>query len=150
MAGAAMPDWLMVLMGAALGNAAGIYAIIVGRRKIKAEADKIAADASKTVTDVAVGLLKPLQDRIDRLEAIIVRLEEKVAKLESANDELSRQVREFRALIRWLWEGALILTGQLQGNDILPDWDFTKYEELVATALGEDGPTRKHTVIRKA
>ena len=150
MAGVTMPDWLVVLIGATLGNAAGIYAIIVGRRKIKAEADKIAADASKTVTDMAVGLLKPLQDRIDRLEAFIVRLEEKVAKLESANDELSRQVREFRALIRWIWEGALILTGQLRVHNIQPDWDFSEHEDQVAKALGEPIPTMKQSVIRKA
>ena len=125
-----MPDWLMVLLGAMIGAVPGVYAIIAGRHKVKAEASRI-------VTDTAVGLLAPLQARIDRLEAMVVRLEEKVQQLESDNDELSRQVREFRALIRSLWEGVLILSQQLESQGITPAWDQKQYQKAVERVLGD-------------
>jgi hypothetical protein len=114
-----MPDWLVVLLGAFLGSAPGVYAIVASRQKLKAEASKI-------VTDTAVGLLKPLQDRIDRVE-----------QLESANDELTRQVREFRDLIRSLWEGVLILSQQLNSHNIPYAWDLKQYRRVVEKALGD-------------
>ena len=64
-----MVDWVVVLIAAALGALPGIYAIIAGRHKVKAEASRI-------VTDTAVGLLAPLQARIDRIETMVVKLEE--------------------------------------------------------------------------
>ena len=129
-AGAAMPDWLMVLIGSLIAASPGVYAIIAGRQKIKAEASKI-------VTDTAVGLLAPLQTRIDRLETVITKLEAKVERLENENEELARQVREFRDLIRALWEGVLILTKQLDSHGIPTAWNVNQYRKLVERALGE-------------
>ena len=125
-----MVDWVVVLIAAVLGALPGVYAIISGRHKVKAEAARI-------VSDTAVGLLKPLQARIDRLETMVVKLEEKVQQLESDNDELSRQVREFRALIRSLWEGVLILSQQLESQGITPAWDQKQYQKAVEKVLGD-------------
>ena len=125
-----MTDWLVVLLAAVLGALPGVYAIVAGRQKIKAEASKI-------VSDTAVGLLKPLQERIDRLEALVVKLEDKVAKLEEDNDALTQQVREFRDLIRSLWEGVLILSQQLLSKGITPAWDQRQYQRVVEKVLGD-------------
>ena len=84
-----------------------------------------------------MGLLKPLQERIDRLEALVVKLEDKVAKLEEDNDALTQQVREFRDLIRSLWEGVLILSQQLLSKGITPAWDQRQYQRVVEKVLGD-------------
>lgn len=126
-----MADWLITFIVGAIAATPGIYAIIAGRQKIKAEASKI-------VTDTAVGLLAPLQTRIDRLEALIVKLEAKVARLEAENESLARQVREFRDLIRSLWEGVVILTQQLNSHNIPTAWNVNQYRRLVEKALGEN------------
>jgi len=115
-----MPDWLLILLGGLAGNIVGIYAIISGRHKIKAEAEKIKADASETVSDTAVKLLAPMQARIDRLET-------RLTQVETENESLARQVREFRELIRRLW--ILVVA-----NDIKADANLAA---AVEKALGD-------------
>lgn len=137
MVGVAMPDWLLIVLGGLVGNIVGIYAIIAGRKKAKAETEQIEATATQIVADTAGRQVIQLQARIDRLEAFVIRLEEKVAKLESANDELARQVRDFRDLIRSLWEGVLILSQQLNSHGIPLAWNMTQYRKLVEKALGD-------------
>jgi hypothetical protein len=63
-------------------------------------------------------------------------LEDKVKRLEDDNDELKRQVREFRELIRSLWEGVLILSQQLSSRGIPPAWDQKRYQQAVEKVLG--------------
>ena len=125
-----MPDWAITVVVGLIAAGPGVYAIVVGRHKVKAEASKI-------LSDTAVGLLRPLQERIDRLEVLILRLEAKVAALEADNEELSRQVREFRDLIRSLWEGVAILTRQLQTRGIPAAWNIEQYRAVVEKALGD-------------
>ena len=122
-----MPDWLVTVIVGLIAASPGVYAIVAGRRKVEAEASKILSDA-------AVGMLKPLQERIDRLEALVLRLEAKVVALEADNEELSRQVREFRDLIRSLWEGVAILTRQLQAHGIPTAWNIEQYRAIVEKA----------------
>ena len=117
-----MPDGLIVIIGALLGAIPGIYAILAGRSKVKAEASQI-------VSDTAMRLIAPLQERIDRLERQVV-------KLEAQNDELEAQVHEFKELIRTLWAGVLILSRQLESRGSPPAWDPRKYREQVERALG--------------
>jgi chromosome segregation ATPase len=117
-----MSDGLIVLIGALLGAVPGFYAILSGRTKVKAEAASI-------VSDTAMRLIAPLQERIDKLEG-------RVARLEEENELLRAQVREFKQLIRALWEGGLILSKQLESRGSPLAWDPRKWRAQVEKALG--------------
>lgn len=123
-----MPDWLVTVIVGLIASGPGVYAVVAGRHKVKAEASKI-------LSETAVSMLRPLQERIDRLEALVMRLEAKVTALQTDNEELSRQVREFRDLIRTLWEGVVILTKQLQTHGIPLAWNIENYREAVERVL---------------
>ena len=88
------------------------------------------ANAAKAISDAAVALVKPLRESV-------CSLEKRVDTLEKDNERLSRQVREFRELIRALWDGVLIYSKQLHAHGIPLAWNMTEYRELVEKALGE-------------
>jgi len=126
-----MDSWVWQVLGALLAAAPGIAALIAGRQKLRAEASNILSDA-------AIQLVEPLQKRVTALEARVACLEAENDTLRTKVHQFEEQVREFRALIRALWEGAMMLTRQLKDRKIAPAWELTRYRELVTQALGED------------
>ena len=80
-----MPEWIITVIIGVIAAAPGVYAVMAGRHKAQAESSQI-------VTDTAVRLLAPLEARIKVLEA-------RVAKLETENEVLETQAREFRARV---------------------------------------------------
>lgn len=133
-----MDSWMLQVMGALLAAAPGIVALVMSRNKLKAEGVKLRAEATNILSDAAIQLVEPLQKRVTALEARVACLETENDTLRTKVHQFEEQVREFRALIRALWEGALMLTRQLKDRKIAPAWELAKYRELVTQALGED------------
>jgi hypothetical protein len=120
-----MSDGLIILLGGLLGIVPGLWAIFSTRHKTRAEAASI-------ISAAATSLIEPLQERVGDLE-------ERVGVLEAQNEELSRQVMEFRALIRQLWEGVGILSRQLEQHCIPLGWNLKNYRDTVEKALEDNG-----------
>ena len=133
-----MDSWILQLLGAALAATPGIVALIMSRQKLREEGAKLRAEATNILGDAAIQLVEPLQKRVTALEARVACLEAENDSLRTKVHQFEEQVREFRALIRALWEGAMMLTRQLKDRKIAPAWELTRYRELVEQALGEN------------
>ncbi len=110
------PGWLtwvgwVVALLALLGAGAVLTKLVEGwltRRKVAADADRADAERDEILTKVAVTLVEPLRDRLDRTElrltdAIAAHEREREvwqARAERERAEFSRQVDELRAKVR--------------------------------------------------
>lgn len=120
---AAGPGWLQILLSAIglLGGTGGVVAaaaVLVQRRKLK-------ADAADVISDAAVGLVAPLKARIAELEADAVTARRGMA---AANGELDRLKDSMRDLTRMML--------RLRTEILSPDANLDRLREMVRTAPG--------------
>lgn len=89
----------------ALGGFSGLTALILvasQRRKNDAETRKHSADGATALTNAAVGLIKPLEERLTRAESDNVDLRRTVAAHERRNVEQGSEIRRYRSEARTL------------------------------------------------
>lgn len=99
-----------------------ITVTVLGLRKMRAEAKKLAAEveteevtAADRITDTALKLVEPLKMRIVELESTVASLRERLNKAEN----MFQRVRQQNIV---LYEGVCILSEQLKGKRIEPAW----------------------------
>ena len=104
--------WFIVFAGivTAVGGGSGIAALLLvssQRRKSRAEGNKNEADGAQAISNAAVGLIKPLEERIERTEAenrtLTTRLQRADQRIDSQATMLTGlrvDVRDLRALLR--------------------------------------------------
>lgn len=89
----------------ALGGASGVAALFLvasQRRKNQAETAKYSADGVTALTSAAVGLIRPLEDRLTRAEKDNADLRRAVAAHDRRNTEQGTEIRAQREQIRTL------------------------------------------------
>lgn len=89
----------------ALGGFSGVTALILvasQRRKNDAETRKHSADGATALTNAAVGLIKPLEERLNRAESDNVDLRRAAAAHERRNVEQGVEIRRYRSEARTL------------------------------------------------
>lgn len=103
---------LVIFLGllTAVGGGAGLAALLLvasQRRKNNSEAGRQAADGATALTNAAVGLIKPLEERLSRTEEDNRTLRGQVAHHERKDVDqdttirtLRREVRALRAILR--------------------------------------------------
>ena len=79
------------------------------------------ANASKAVTEAAINLVKPLSDRVDKLEKINVEQNGKIEQQE-------RTIKKYGQRIVYLMNGIEKLIEQFQRSDIAPTWVPDKWD----------------------
>jgi uncharacterized protein HemX len=112
--------WFLVFVGivTALGGGAGLAALLLvasQRRKNRAESTKSNADGAQAISNAAVGLIKPLEDRIERAEAEVRTLRTRLNRADKRLGEQSEEItnlrtdnKSLRALVRRM---AAVATG---------------------------------------
>lgn len=105
---------LVIPLLGALVSVSGAITVIV---KSKSERRKLDADAASTLTSSAIGLLKPLENRVGEMEAdmkelkaenLVLKLENE--KLEKENGDLRKRIVELEAQITEMRERLKELT----------------------------------------
>lgn len=104
--------WFLIFVGVvtAVGGGAGVTALLLvrsQRRKNHADGTKAEADGAQAISNAAVGLIKPLEDRIDRAESenrtLRTRLNRADKRLDDQASDLVNERAEnrtIRALLR--------------------------------------------------
>lgn len=104
--------WFLVFVGivTAVGGGAGLTALLLvasQRRKNKADTAKADADGAQAISNAAVGLIKPLEERIERAEGEARTLRTRLNRADKKLDEQSSDLinlradnRSIRALLR--------------------------------------------------
>ncbi len=104
--------WFLVFAGivTAIGGGSGIAALfLVGsqRRKARAEGTKNEADGAQAISNAAVGLIKPLEERIERTESenrsLATRLRKADQRIEGQSMDIAglrMDVRQLRGILR--------------------------------------------------
>lgn len=135
------PVWFIVFAGlvTAIGGGSGIAALLLvssQRRKARSEGNKNEADGAQAISNAAVGLLKPLEERIDRAETenrtLTTRLTRADARIESQQQTLTGlrvDVRELRSLLRRVV--AIIATGRANDPGRDPAAVLTEVRDLL-------------------
>lgn len=112
--------WFLVFVGAvtALGGGAGLAALLLvasQRRKNRAEGNRAHADGAQAISNAAVGLLKPLEERIERAEtdarSLRTRLNRADAKLATQSEDLATVHADNRSLRSLVRRVAAVVTG---------------------------------------
>jgi hypothetical protein len=106
-ANATLWGFLGIVLGAII---TGLFAYNVNR-----------ANASKAVTEAAINLVKPLSDRVDKLEKINVEQDKKIEQQE-------RTIKKYGQRIVYLMNGIEKLIEQFQRSDIAPTWVPDKWD----------------------
>ena len=106
-ASAAFWGFLGIIFGAII---TGLFAYNVNR-----------ANASKAVTEAAINLVKPLSDRVDKLEKINIEQDKKIEQQE-------RTIKKYGQRIVYLMNGIEKLIEQFQRSDIAPTWVPDKWD----------------------
>lgn len=86
-------EWFEIL-AAGVGSAtagAGVTGLI-NRRKQNAETDAVEVDSAQQIVNMAMTLMKPMQDKIDELTEQTKRLSDRVKHLEDENACLRSQI----------------------------------------------------------
>lgn len=121
------PLWFIIFAGllTAIGGGSGIAALLLvssQRRKTRAEGNKNEADGAQAISNAAVGLLKPLEERIERAETenrtLTTRLARADQRIEAQQQTLTGlrvDVRDLRALLRRI--ASLIAVGRANASD---------------------------------
>lgn len=99
--------WFVVVatIVTAVGGGAGLAALLLvasQRRKNVAEAGKSSADGATALTNAAVGLIKPLEERLSRTEADNVTLRSEVQRHERRDVDQEGTIRNLRREVRIL------------------------------------------------
>ena len=94
--------WFLVFVGivTAVGGGAGLTALLLvasQRRKNKADAVKSDADGAQAISNAAVGLIKPLEERIERAEGEARTLRTRLNRADKKLDEQSSDLINLRA-----------------------------------------------------
>ncbi len=79
------------------------------------------ANASRAVMEAAINLVKPLSDRVKRLEEINVEQDKKIEQQE-------RTIKNYGQRIVYLMNGIEKLIEQFQRSDIAPTWVPDKWD----------------------
>ncbi len=99
--------WFVILAGlvTAVGGLSGVAALFLvasQRRKNQAETAKYSADGATALTNAAVGLIRPLEDRLGRAEKDNADLRRAAAAHERRNVEQGQTIRAQREEINTL------------------------------------------------
>lgn len=106
------PLWFLIFAGAltAVGGGSGIAALLLvssQRRKTRTEGNKNEADGAQAISNAAVGLIKPLEERIERAETEnrtlatrVARADQRIESQQTTLAGLRVDVRDLRALLR--------------------------------------------------
>lgn len=94
--------WFLVFVGivTAVGGGAGLTALLLvasQRRKNKADTAKADADGAQAISNAAVGLIKPLEERIERAEGEARTLRTRLNRADRKLDEQSSDLINLRA-----------------------------------------------------
>lgn len=94
--------WFLVFVGivTAVGGGAGLTALLLvasQRRKNKADSVKADADGAQAISNAAVGLIKPLEERIERAEGEARTLRTRLNRADKKLDEQSSDLINLRA-----------------------------------------------------
>lgn len=94
--------WFLVFVGivTAVGGGAGLAALLLvtsQRRKNRAEGTKADADGAQAISNAAVGLIKPLEDRIERAEAEARTLRTRLNRADKRIEDQSADLTNLRA-----------------------------------------------------
>ena len=81
----------------------------------QANSDKAEADATETLTTIAINLIKPLSEEIDKLKARVDDLEKAYKKERTQRLALSKRLSDFR-------EGIGKLIEQIKSMGLTPAW----------------------------
>lgn len=94
--------WFLVFVAVmtCIGGGGGITALVLvasQRRKNQAEVRKAGADSAQAISNAAVGLLKPLEDRLDKVERDNRSLTTRLAKATRRVDDQAEEIAGLRA-----------------------------------------------------
>lgn len=112
--------WFLVFVAAvtAVGGGAGLAALALvasQRRKNRAEGGKADADGAQAISNAAVGLIRPLEERIERAEAesrtLRTRLNRADRRIEEQASDLTNLRTDNKSLRSLLRRLAAIATG---------------------------------------
>lgn len=112
--------WFLVFVAVvtAVGGGAGLAALLLvasQRRKNRADSTKAGADGAQAISNAAVGLIKPLEERIERAEAeartVRTRLNRADAKIAAQAEDLTNLRADNKSLRSLLRRMAAIATG---------------------------------------
>lgn len=131
--------WFLIFVAAvtAVGGGAGLTALFLvasQRRKNRADSGKADADGAQAISNAAVGLIKPLEERIERAEGeartLRTRLNKADARLEGQSSDLVNLRADNRSLRQLLRRLAALATGATALVD--PKATLIAIQELLA------------------
>ena len=132
-----MPDELLfAVLAALIGAVPGLLALVMQRRKQRAEVEKLKANAVGSLTDTALDLVTSLREEMRQLrsrtkeqalefECLREKLKNQAAEMERLQDRLDRMVR----LMRELLEGIARRAKQVESLGGHPVYVVPVYEE---------------------
>lgn len=94
--------WFLVFVGlvTAIGGGAGLTSLFLvasQRRKNRAEGNRADADGAQAISNAAVGLLKPLEERIARAEGDAKSLRTRLGRADKRLEEQADEIQALRA-----------------------------------------------------
>ncbi len=134
----AQPLWflllaLVVTLIGGGGGTAALFLVASQRKKNRAETGKSSADGAQAISNAAVGLIKPLEDRIERAETegrqLRTRLNRADKRINEQGEELAGLRLENRSMRSLLRRIAGAVTGSQAHSD--PSGQLTALRELL-------------------
>ena len=131
-------EFWYAVMAALIGAVPGLLALLVQRRKQRAEIGKLKANTAESLTDTALDLVTSLREEMQQLrnrikeqalefECLRERLKNQTGELEKLQTRLDRMVR----LMRELLEGIARLAKQVEKLGGHPVFVVPVYEETI-------------------